>query len=331
MPHHHASVTVAAESAPSPPWEDRLVVERNYEGWRLDRWLAQKLRRASRSQAARIVREGARFADGRPAKAGARLRAGDVLVLPRTERADPGAPPLDALRVLARGDGWVALDKPAGMLVHRTAAEGTRTVDAWLTATFRGERVEPVHRLDRDTSGILVAGVGLQAIRALKALLAGREVHKTYLAVVADPGRLWEPGVERTVDVGLGFDEHSAVRLRVGRGSWECATHFTCRSRSGSLALLTARLDGGRQHQIRAHLTMAGTPLLGDKLYEAGDDFFLEWIERPGDPELVARLPTRWHCLHAWRLSFPWCGDMVALEAPPGSPFDLSAAGASDA
>lgn len=306
-------------------WEDRLVVERNYEGWRLDRWLTQKLRRATRSQAARIVREGAHFADGRPAKASARLRAGDVVVLPREERCDPGAPSLDAVRVVAQGDGWVALDKPPGMLVHRTAAEGTRTVDAWLAAAYPSDRVEPVHRLDRDTSGLLIAGAGIDAIRDLKALLAGREVRKLYVAAVADPGGLWVPGCSRSLDAPLGFDEQSEVRLRVGVGAWGCATHARCLSTAGGRALLLVGMDGGRQHQIRAHLSLAGTPLLGDKLYEAGDTFFLDWIASPGDASLVARLPTRWHCLHAWRIAFPWRGTTVSLEAPP-PPF-LSALG----
>lgn len=314
-----------SEEAQEDGWEDRLVVERNYEGWRLDRWLAQKLRRATRSQAARIAREGARFADGRPMKPGARVRSGDVVVLPRLERADPGAPPLDAVQVLARGDGWIALDKPAGMLVHRTAAEATRTVDAWLATAGLGERVEPVHRLDRDTSGLLIAGDGLDAIRALKGLLAGREVHKRYLAAVTDPGGRWTPGAAHTLDTPLGFDADSEVRLRVGRGAWECATHVRCLTRTGDRALLLAAMDGGRQHQIRAHLALAGTPLLGDKLYEAGDAFFLEWIDHPGDPALVARLPARWHSLHAWRLTFPWRGAQVSLQAPP--PPSLSALG----
>lgn len=297
-------------------WEDRLVVEPNYAGWRLDRFLAEKLRRATRSQAARIVREGARLADGRTTRPSTRVRPGDTVILPRIETADPGAPELDAVRVLAAGAGWVALDKPAGMLVHRTAAEATRTVEVFLAGAFPGRRVEPVHRLDRDTSGVLLAGDGLDAIRGLKALLAGRAATKRYLAVARDPQVRWPVGVASTLDTALGF-AGGEVRLRVGRGDWECATHVRSLARVGELCLLDVSIEGGRQHQIRAHLALEGTPLLGDKLYEAGNAFFLAWIDRPGAPELVERLPTRWHCLHAWRLHVPFGDASIELEARP--------------
>lgn len=297
-------------------WEDRLVVEQNYAGWRLDRYLAEKLRRASRSQAARIVREGARLLDGRATRPSTRVRSGDVIVLPRVERADPETPDLDAVRVLAEGPGFVALDKPAGMLVHRTAAEATRTVEAFLARRYPGRRIEPVHRLDRDTSGVLLAGEGLEAIRALRALLAGRAATKQYMAVVSDPAVRWPVGAADVLDTPLGF-AGGAVRLRIGAGDWPCATHVRCVARREALALLDVTIDGGRQHQIRAHLALEGTPLHGDKLYEAGDDFFLDWIDRPGAPDLVGRLPTRWHCLHAWRLRVPWAPAPIEVEAPP--------------
>jgi 23S rRNA pseudouridine1911/1915/1917 synthase len=232
------------------------------------------------------------------------------------EQADPGTPPLDAAPVLLEREDLLVLDKPAGMLVHRTAGEATRTVEALFAARFPGERVESAHRLDRDTSGCLVAGRGLDAIRELRALFAGSLVEKRYAALVSDPAGLWVPGAPRTLDEPLGLDSVSEVRLRVGRGSWLCATHVRCERRRGDRALLDVTIEGGRQHQIRAHLALFGTPVVGDKLYEAGSAFFLDWIDRPGAPDLVARLPARWHCLHARALRLPWRGASIEVEAP---------------
>jgi RluA family pseudouridine synthase len=280
---------------------ERFVVERNYDGWRLDRYLTEKLKRATRSLVTRLLQGAVRFADGRRVKPGTRVRPGDVVLVERTERPDPGAPALEAVRVLdARGD-VVVLDKPAGLLVHRTARESVRTVEAFLAERYAGERVEPVHRLDRDTSGCLVCARGAEAIRRLRAAFAEESlVTKRYLAVATDPGGRWPAGARERLETPLGFDAESRVELRIGRGEWRCATEVVVESRPRpELACLRVRLEGGRQHQIRAHLALEGTPVLGDKLYGMGDAFFLAWTEAPGAPELVAQLPLRWHALHA--------------------------------
>lgn len=296
-------------------WVERFEVESNYDGWRLDRFLTDRLHRASRSKVTRIIKSSVRFEGGRKVKPGSIVRRGDVVLIDRTENLDPETPSFDDVRVIHSSDDFLVLDKPAGMLVHRTAHEATRTVEAYLAHVFPTERIDPLHRLDRDTSGVLLCGRGLDVIREAKALFEESEPEKTYQALVADPTQRWEPKARRAVDVPLGFDASSDVRLRMGAGELPCASHFECISTRDGQALLTVQIERGRQHQIRVHLGMLDTPIVGDKLYQMGDDFFQEWLRRPGSTELVEQLPARWHCLHAWKLKVPWNGTVLEFES----------------
>lgn len=300
---------------------ERFEVAVNYDGWRLDRFLTDRMRRASRAKVSRIIKAAARMerADGTEVgkvKAGTTVRHGDVVLVDRVERGDPAAPPLSDVTVLHEGPDLVVLAKPAGMLVHRTAHEVTRTVDAYLAERYPGERVEAAHRIDRDTSGVLVCGRGLDAIRTLVAAFEEGDPQKEYRAVVDDPDGRWNVGASRRFETPLGFAEDSAIGIRVGEGGWECATTATATGRVGTRVELTVQIERGRQHQIRAHLSLFGTPIVGDKLYGMGDAFFQAWLDAPGDAELVAQLPTRWHCLHAAKLTLPWNGRERVFEAP---------------
>lgn len=303
-------------------FDEVFDVEPNYAGWRLDQFLTHKLHRASRSQVARILRITGATVDHRPARPASRLRPGEVVRIRRMERIDPATPPLSAVQVLLDEPPILILNKPPGMLVHRNAGEVSRTVDAWLEEQVRQQpqtgraavesgaalrmsgNVEPVHRLDRETSGCLVCARGLDEIRRMRERFELTQVQKTYAALVHDPAGYWQPGQRQVFDTPLGFDADAKVKLRVGVGDWSCSTTAICAGRQGNTAALHIQIEQGRQHQIRAHLWLAGTPIIGDKLYGMGDDFFLDWLDRPGHPELVAMLPTRWHCLHAWQVSF---------------------------
>ncbi len=309
MSEHGSDSTGAEHGASGADWVDRWVVETNYDGWRLDQYLAQKLKRATRSQVRRILQGGAvRFADGRRARPASRVRPGDVVELPRVERADPDTPSLDDVRVLYDADDVLVLDKPAGMLVHRTAHEATRTIEAWLAARIEG-RCEPVHRLDRDTSGCLVCARGDDAIRELRSAFADSSAAKRYVAWAHDPGGVWQIGDQRTLDTPLGLDPDAAVRLRMGRGSLPAVTDVRCTDRLAHRAVLDVRITFGRQHQIRAHLAMAGTPVVADKLYGMGDDFFVAWLDAPAcrrDRSATERARGAGSCPaacpHGWRL-----------------------------
>jgi len=307
-----ASPTWASDA---PDWIDVHVVEEMYAGMRLDLFLTKRIKRATRSQVARIIRRGVSV-DGRVGRAAMRVRTGQRVEIPRHERGDPGAPGLDDVEVLTEDEGVVVVCKPPGMLVHRTAHEATRTVEAFLGARYPGERVEATHRLDRDTSGVLVCGRGLDAIRSLRRAFANHLVDKCYLAVVDDPAHRWSEGQRETFDAPLGFQPDARVALRMGLGDLPCVTRAGCVARTSERALLEVTMEGGRQHQIRTHLALFGTPIAADKLYGMGEAFFTRWLDAPGDAALVAALSTRWHALHAWRVSFTYGGRHHRIEAP---------------
>lgn len=293
--------------------EERFVVEPNHHGWRLDRFLTDQIRRATRSHVQRMIAGGVRFGDGRPARASSRVRTGDEVFLTRNDLGAarrPQQPPT----VLHQEEELLVLDKPPGWLVHRNAHELSNTLEAWLRETWPDERIEPVHRLDRDTSGLLLCARGRDAIRRWRQAFAEDTIHKAYLAVVADPQERWRVGETARLDTPLGFADGAAVKLRMGAGTLPCATDVAVRERAHAHALLHCRLHGGRQHQIRAHLALAGTPIVADKLYAMGDAFFLQWLEHPGAPDLLAQLALPHHALHAHSLALP---DGRRWEAAP--------------
>jgi len=124
---------VGRTAGPGIPWEERFEVERNYHGWRIDRYLAEKMHRASRAQAANIVKHGLWLDERWVTKQGATVRAAQVIRIPRLEFADPATPSLDEVTVLHDDGAAIVLNKPPGMLIHRTANESTRTVEAYVT------------------------------------------------------------------------------------------------------------------------------------------------------------------------------------------------------
>lgn len=298
-------------------WIDIHVVDHNLAGCRLDQYLTERLRRTTRSQVSQIIADGRVFVDRRPARGSRRVKIGDRVEIPRVERADPTTPELSSVGRLAERDTIIVLNKPPGLLVHRSAHEATRTVERYLQLEWPNERVETVHRIDRDTSGCLVCARGIESIREAKLLFETGAVTKQYSAVVSDPGGAWQPGDERTFDTPLGLDPSSRLNHRMGRGDLECSTRCVCVRRSANRALLDVWIDHGRQHQIRVHLWMFGTPICGDKLYQMGDAFFMEWSANQGAPELVAMLECRWHALHAAGVTLNWRGERLEVVAEP--------------
>ena len=307
---------VGRTAGPGIPWEERFEVERNYHGWRIDRYLAEKMHRASRAQAANIVKHGLWLDERWVTKQGATVRAAQVIRIPRLEFADPATPSLDEVSVLHDDGAAIVLNKPPGMLIHRTANESTRTVEAYVTRQWPADRVEAAHRLDRETAGCVACGRGFDAIRDLRMRFAESAAEKRYQAIVEDRAGRWQSGARATIDTPLGMMGTSVVTIKMDVGPLPCRTHVHCVERRGDFALLEVEIEQGRQHQIRAHLWLQGTPIVGDKLYALGDDFFLAWINAPGAPELVAQLPIRWHALACVGLRFEHAGGQVSVTAP---------------
>lgn len=251
-----------------------LTVREDDAGIRLDHWLAGKEEVGrSRSQIQKLITEQKVRVNGQPCKASLRLQVGDKVdvELPRdneTPVLEPEPIPLD---IIYEDDDLFVIDKPAGLVVHPGPGNTTGTlVHALLHRTTklakRDDAMRPgiVHRLDKDTSGLLVVARTEQAYEALTEQLKERTMLREYAAIVC--GR---PEVERgTIDAPIGRDpvhrQRQAVVPDAGRPA---VTYFELAERFRDHALLYVRLETGRTHQIRVHLRFINLPVLGDPIY----------------------------------------------------------------
>lgn len=299
--------------------EREFVVDHNFEGWRLDQFLCNRIPRLSRNRAAEICKFGdIEIEPDRKVKAGTKLRLDDVVVL--REHLDPEEVQYDEVRVVWEDDDVLVVDKPSGMLVHETATVRLNTIQHWFLDVGLTE-AEAVHRLDRETSGCLVCAKRRELVGPMRELFATDHPEKVYRALVLDPEGRWEPGGVATLTTPLGLIG-GRVRVRMGRGDLPSTTHVEVvgeqeLGRFGRAADLRVRIETGRQHQIRIHLALEGTPIAGDKLYTYDDDFFMGISDEPDDAELRAMLPFDRHALHAWRIALPHPvgGALIQAEA----------------
>src|SRR3954469_13983005 len=191
--------------AAMPVVEVPFEVEENYDGWRLDRYLQQKITRLSRARIQRIIRERLRH-DDRPLKPSSAVRAGMRFVLLKDVEDEREPQASGPVRVLHDDASIIVLDKPAGLAVHPSARYFRHTITQWLGENARdagGVRPDLAHRLDRETSGVLVCGRGVDATRTLKKAFAERRIEKAYLALVV--GRVQQDAL--TVDLAMRLTE----------------------------------------------------------------------------------------------------------------------------
>ena len=280
-----------------------LEVDPGCAGWRLDVFLSTRIERLSRNRAAQLVAIDLDDPD-RQLKKSSMLRAGMRLFV-RRPLPDADATPSEPT-ILFADDDLLALDKPPDLAVHPTASRYLRTVTHWIEQTLPGPpRPEPVHRLDVETSGVLLCARHALAVRSLK------RVRKRYHAVVeGQPPDAW------TSTVPLGFATDSAVRIKIGPGEKPAETRFTVLRRGGRRALVEAEPISGRQHQIRVHLALEGHPIVGDKLYGPDEQIFLRHIEDGITAADLARLGHDRHALHAIELAVQWRGTPRVFTAP---------------
>jgi len=289
----------------------RLRVPPESAGARLDRFLAEVPEIGSRAVAERLVREGAVLVDGRARPKSHKLEGGEELEFEAPAVRPSGLVPEQMdLAVPYEDEHLLIVDKPAGLVVHPAAGHHTGTlVHGLLAHEVEGgdeERPGIVHRLDRDTSGLLVVARSPEAHRRLQEMVRNRELTREYLALVV--GR---PRSRRgTVDAPIGRDRHDALRHSLDSAVARSAvTHFEIEQELGPYTLLRVRLETGRTHQIRVHLAAIDLPVAGDPTYgKAGV------------------LGLRRQFLHATRLAFehPFTGMQVDVESP--LPPDLTSA-----
>jgi 23S rRNA pseudouridine1911/1915/1917 synthase len=287
----------------------RFPVEDADIGERLDLLVARRAE-LSRTQAATLIANGHVTVGGRREKASYRSEAGDAIAVvippPPGREILPEQIPLD---IVYEDEHLLVVDKAAGMVVHPAPGNWTGTLVNALIG--RGEplaegggeeRAGLVHRLDKDTSGLLVVAKTDAAHRILSTALAARQVTRRYVAV--SWGHLKDDQI--TVDAPLARDPRDRTRMAVVQTGKAARTDFVRLARFDSVDLLRAHLHSGRTHQIRVHLASVGHPVIGDDTYGGG-----------GGRKLAA-LPPRRHFLHAaWlRFKHPVSGVLVDLRSP---------------
>ena len=286
-----------------------FVVENECHGWRLDRFLQKKIPRLSRARLQRVIR-GECWVNGRSAKPSSAVAPGQVVTFRRPAPVEPDAP--RELPILQSDDYFYAFDKPAGIAMHPTAKFHYSTVTSVLREKFPGEALQITHRLDLETSGVLLIARTREAAVLMKRAFAKRKVHKKYLAVVH--GNLAGEGV---VDRPLGpAGRLVRVAMAVREGGLPSRTRWRALASHDRYTLVECWPETGRQHQIRVHLDSLGHPIVGDKLYP-DEQIFADYQDH-GWEAVASRLPLPRHALHAASIVFPHptTGEPVEVESP---------------
>jgi len=286
-------------------------------GMRLDAFLARRFPHLSRSAAARAVRDGHVSTTDRALKPSSLVRAGEDLRLTMPDLLSSGPEP-DVPDVVHEDPRLVAFSKPPELLCHPVGAQFAWSLIGLARKRFPGEELRLCHRLDRDTSGVILLARDLEADRHVKAAFKARQVRKTYWAIVRGSPD-WDA---IDVDAPIGDDTTSPVKLKRGvvPDGQPARTRFRVLARLEGVTLVTCRPETGRTHQLRVHLTHVGAPILGDRLYGQPPEVFLSIYEGRPLPDLPSRLLHPRHCLHARALHVPHPdGHTVHIRAPmPG-------------
>jgi 23S rRNA pseudouridine1911/1915/1917 synthase len=275
-------------------------------GTRLDAFLAARQEIGSRAAAQRLIEAGAVTVDGEPRPKSHRLAPGERVIAVLDETGPEPEPVEVPFAVVYEDDHLMVVDKPAGVVVHPAAGHRGPTLAQALAGRAAGgpdpSRGGIVHRLDRDTSGLLVVAKGERAHAGLKRMIRERTVRREYLTLVTG-----HPDAESgTIEAPLGRDRarRTVVSPRTDRPR-SALTRFRVLERLPSTTLLSVRLETGRTHQIRAHLAAIGHPVCGDRQY--------------GGESCGARLGLGRQFLHSAKLMFthPVTGERIACESKP--------------
>jgi len=300
-----------------------LAVGEDAQGQRIDNYLVKILKGVPKSHIYRILRSGEVRVNRRKVGPDARLEAGDQLRIPPIRASAPARKPGPEVMgrvavppILFEDDALIVLDKPAGLAVHGGSGISHGLIESLRAARPGARFLELVHRLDRDTSGLLLVAKTRPALTALHAALRDGEVDKRYLVLVRGRWRDEKRVVRLALHKFATREGERRVRVDDAMGR-EAVTTFRrqqlFRVHEPPMALLEAELGTGRTHQIRVHLAHLGFPLAGDDKY--GDFAWNKVLAREGLTRMF---------LHAWKLAFrhPVTGVPVALEAP--LPADLA-------
>ncbi len=300
----------------------QLTVEARAHGWRLDHYLARLFPAFSRALLQRAIADGGVLLNGLPAKSSRRLHINDRLSVRLPDEPDSSVTPEDvALDILYEDDSLVVINKPAGMIVHPGRGHHTGTLAGALQFHFDqlsdvAGKLRPgiVHRLDRDTSGVILVARDNQVHHRLSRQFERREVRKEYRAIVQGELQLDADHIETHVRVDPRKRERMIVCPPEGK-SRNASTRYEVRERFNGFTWVALFPHTGRTHQLRVHMQHLGHPLVADRMYRGGTSLTRADLceSEPAEPPLICR-----QALHAVRIKFthPASGEPMEFEAP---------------
>src|SRR5258708_6539063 len=291
--------------------KDTLSVQADEAGQRLDRYLVSKLTAISRTRAQQLIADGMVLVNGGPGKPGYALRIGDEIQIlsPRQNKRDSGIKPQSLpLDVVYEDRDLLIINKAAGMVVHPAPGHHDDTLVNALLARYpdihwdtADQRPGIIHRLDKDTSGLIIVARNIATQAALVEQMKRHEIVKRYLALVEGVVAL----DQGSIDAPIGRDPRHRQQMTItALGSREARTHFRVLERFARHTLLLLELETGRTHQIRVHLKAIGHPIAGDPVYGSGNT--------------IRGLSLKRQFLHAYQLKFthPITGASIDVEVP---------------
>lgn len=313
-----------------------FTVEPNYAGWRLDKYLCVKIKRASRTRVQEIIENDVVYAkasggdgDGRQPsklKASTPVWPGLTFQVRRRVRDEPTVPDADQIEIVFQDDDVLVVNKPAGLPIHPTARYHHNTLVEQLKKRFGADfRADPAHRLDRETSGLLVCGKTLQACQRLMKSFMDGAVDKQYVAIVEGQPPLPEFEVDAPIAEGT---EAIRIAVRIDHAEGRAAkTRFVVEKKferdGAKFAVLRCFPITGRQHQIRIHAQHAGFPLVGDKMYGPDPGFFDRFSKHQLEEEAWVKLRLKRQALHAAVIEFPHPVTRAAMKFELPLPKDM--------
>ena len=303
-------MTPTAGAADPDAWvEVPFEVQKPQGGLRVDQYLARRLERYSRAEIQRLIAAGRVSIADRAVKAARRVTSGERVVLRYPKREEPPCA-YESLAVLFEDDELLAVNKPGNLLTHPTDKILDNAATSILKRQFPGRTLRLLHRLDRETSGVLLLAKDAETARRLAGLFLTREVKKEYWAVVRGPVG-WKSTV---VDAPIGREGlEIKVRQKVGAGQ-KAVTELECLAAGAEASLVLAKPRTGRLHQIRAHLAHIGHPILGDKLYTGAGEVYMKAVRGEVRPEDLAGLGGDRQLLHARTVAIE---GRIILAPPP--------------
>lgn len=307
--------TTAGDGAVAADRASHLKVDAEYAGQRLDNFLLRIARGVPKSHVYRIVRSGEVRVNKARVAADYRLQAGDDIRVPPMRTARPGDPPAQAFApalmppILFEDESLIAVDKPSGVAAHGGSGVAHGVIERVRAARPHQAFLELAHRLDRETSGILLLAKSRRALLSLHEQLREGTIDKRYLVLVAGD---WNDQ-RRHVRLALTKFVNQSGERRVAVNTEGAASHtiFNLKERYGDFSLLEAELKTGRTHQIRVHLAHLGFPIVGDDKY--GD---FELNRRVAKGEFGPRFGRMFLHAYTTQLMHPISGESLALTAP---------------